>query len=257
MTSTAAKPREKKNEENLAKMPGPGDTIALRDANATIQERAPIKIKGTGLDVSRLLKALREDVLSSGFFVGRVWVPIPSGFWFDITTEAFKDIRSNKNRPGAFFVTLKQFRAEYATALIRSQRADEAYNADWFAAKLTEALGVRSIKREVHLVADERWREYTRQLRDRPLDESLLASAKKGSGRREKGDWKIVYRVLAAHLIENGIEAITKQTRRKLAEQVLKQAYQLNDGKMDAPATDALEDEIRYLVGYVKGRPKL
>jgi hypothetical protein len=253
MTSTAPKPREKKNEENLAKMPGPGDTISLRDATAIIQQRAPISAKG--LDVSRLLKGLQDGRLSSGFFIGSdpiLWVPIPSRFWIDVTTEAFKSVRANSHRQGGFFVAVKQFPAEYSAALTRSHKpAAGTYSADWFAAKLTEALRDSSKKRQVHLIADERWREYTWQLLDRALKDSSLASAKKGPGRREKGDWKIIYRVLAAHIIANHIDAISEQTRKEMAEEVLRQAYVLSEGKIDAPGTDAVEDEIRFLFKYL------
>jgi hypothetical protein len=246
---------EIKNEENLAKTPSPGNTISLRDGNALIQNRAPIR--GKGLDVSRLLKGLQDGLLSSGFFVGTdpiLWVPISSRSWIDVTTVKFKCIRAHSNRQGGFFVTLEQFPAEYAAALMRSHKRDEqSYKPDCFAAKLTEALAVSSMKREVHLIVDESWREYIRQLPHRAVEESVLAPAKRGSGRREKGDWKLIYRVLTAQIIANGIEAISKQPRIDLAKEVIVQAYQLSEGKIDAPGIEAVIDEIGYLLERLDG----
>jgi hypothetical protein len=251
MTSRAKPKAEKKNQTNPGRLNMPVSlerTIGLREAAVLLQERAPLKAKG--LNVSRLLNGLQQGKLTSGFFVGQdpmIWVVIPAAFWVGITNKQFKSIRDNSNREGAYLVTTKQFAQEYSLALIESQRGRNS-SEKWVLSKLVEALGGATKEREVRLLLNASWSEYQEEMLDVAIASSALASTKKGPGAPEKGGWKLIYRVLTAHLVTNQIGSKSKAGGLKiLARLVYKKAYELSEGSVEFPKEDAIIDEISRL----------
>jgi hypothetical protein len=108
--------KNEKNKKEFSGIGGPrvGDTITLHDAAVALAVAAPAK-KGDKISDGKLLRELKTGNVLAGFHCSidpLTWLSIPKEYWVGVPTDAFRRVRyspNNKNRTGAYKVTLKEF----------------------------------------------------------------------------------------------------------------------------------------------------
>ena len=261
MKSKKTKGRETKKQQKLDEIPTAitvRDTIALREAARALHQKAPLI--GEGLDVRRILEGLQEARLASGFFLDddqMTWIPIPATYWIRVTTKQFSVIRATKKSGGAYLVSPTHFADAYVRAKIEADARIRSLDEAWAELALKGALALADREFEVRLLRNAAWDEYQSEMLNLAIENSTLATKKKGQGAKEKGGWKVLYRTLAAHLIANNINSkVHVGLLSDFAKKMAGQALHESEGVIDLPGIEALIDEIGYLFDLIQRRRK-